>query len=305
MSVRRVLGAVIGILLASTALRATLLRDDSLSVRVLPFERFIEMVPYQEGEEGGSLSARSVEELRRLAVRFQREAIAPEDGPQFITIEVISRTRAGDEVDRFVQHAFTIAPGESPEADRDMIERVQREYRIPGTVNSDRINMVALQVDSLSPWGEVTIQVTPDEAFTRYADVGRMKQSWKYRVSGPRIESNFYIGIPKVVYDSNARDTVEYGSTSAIVRLSLLSPDTGEPFPVNFGIGVFGVNSPIDVSNKGGGFVLSLFLDAVQLMRTQGMSLSRKVNAGFEVAPFFSIRHQPRVLVNVRFGYTP
>lgn len=277
----------------------------SMPAQVLPFEHYMTLIPAPGQKDAPEVQTVDPSLLRGLTVRFHRERLNRESGPQFVRIEVISRTRAGAEVDRVVQHAFTLPKNDVPGGDLAMIEQVRQEFGISGAINADRVNVVSLLVDSLAPWGEVTVQITPDENFTRYADVGRLKRTWQYRVRGPRIESSFYIGIPKVIYDSRKADSVTYGNTSAILRFFMLDQESGEAMPVNLGVGVFGINSPIDVSDAGGGFVVSLFLDAVQLLRLRGMDITRKVNAGFEVTPFFSLRHRPRVLFNVRLGYSP
>ena len=77
---------------------------------------------------------------------------------------------------------------------------------------------------------------------------------------------------------------------------------SGHRFPVNFGIGTFGVNSPLDVRIGGGGFALSLFLDVVEITRVLDIDLMKKVTAGLEVAPFFPIKKKARILIDAQVG---
>lgn len=106
---------------------------------------------------------------------------------------------------------------------------------------------------------------------------------------GSNIETGFTLGIPKVIYDTYAEDTVDYGHTSALLRCYRLGPESGRRFPVSLGIGTFGVNSPIDVGVGQGGFALSIFLDLVELMRKFDIEFIKKINVGLELTPFFSI----------------
>jgi hypothetical protein len=39
-----------------------------------------------------------------------------------------------------------------------------------------------------------------------------------FRVKGPRIEIGFSLGLPKVLFDSRSKDTLNYGSYSAMIR---------------------------------------------------------------------------------------
>jgi hypothetical protein len=151
----------------------------------------------------------------------------------------------------------------------------------------------------------VKIEVIPDEEYTRYAHRLNTKQAWHYRTKGSRIDNAFFLGIPKVLYDTKKKDPVNYGNASIMLRLYLLHAETGERYPVSLGIGTFGVNTPIDVSRTGGGFAVSLLLDVVELIRRLDVGLSRRFNAGLELTQFFPIQRQARLLLNVRVGYSP
>ena len=135
-------------------------------------------------------------------------------------------------------------------------------------------------------------------AYDRFNSVTRY-----FRVRGPTIEIGFSLGIPKVLYDTQAQDTIEYGHTSAMVRFYYVSAESGNRFPVSLGIGTFGVYSPIDVGAGRGGFATSLFLDLVELTRVFNIASVRKINVGLELTPFFSIGRKPRVLVDAQVSF--
>jgi hypothetical protein len=73
---------------------------------------------------------------------------------------------------------------------------------------------------------------------------------------------------------------------SSYVTILLCERNIGHRFPVNLGIGTFGVNSPLDVRVDGGGFALSIFLDVVEITRALDIDLMKKVTAGLEVTPY-------------------
>jgi len=124
-------------------------------------------------------------------------------------------------------------------------------------------------------------------------------------VRGGRFQTAFTLSVPKVLYDTCDDDSVSYGKTSAMLRINALRGGTGEPFPVSVGIGTFGMDSPIDVSRKGGGFAFSLYFDVIQMLRIFDMKLPPRVNAGFDVSPFFPIDHKARILFSARLGINP
>jgi len=70
-------------------------------------------------------------------------------------------------------------------------------------------------------------------------------------------------------------------------------------------VGLYGVSTPIDVSSRGGGFVVTLYFDIMQFLRVNGVEITDRANAGLEIAPFFPVDHRSRVLLSARIGYTP
>ncbi len=118
------------------------------------------------------------------------------------------------------------------------------------------------------------------------------------------MELGFSLGIPKVLYDTQARDTIDYGNTSAMLRLYFVNAESGNRFPISVGMGTFGVESPIDVGIGRGGFALSLFLDLVELTRIRDLGFIKRMNAGLELTPFFPIQRRGRLLINAQVGFS-
>ena len=161
-----------------------------------------------------------------------------------------------------------------------------------------------LQLDSLPNWAVIKVNIQPDYtikigAYDRFNSITNY-----YRVRGPRIETRFALAIPKVLYDTQAKDTMEYGRTSAMMRFYYVNAISGHRFPVNLGVGTFGVNSPIDVGAGRGGFAASIFLDVVELIRKFGIHFDMKVNAGLDLTPFFPIKRRSRILLNAQVGFS-
>jgi len=159
-----------------------------------------------------------------------------------------------------------------------------------------------VNLDSLLARAVIRISVEPDYAI-KIGAVERSNAVTRYlRVKGLRIEVGMTLGVPKVLYDTRAKDSIDHGNSSAMLRLYFVRKTSGQRFPINFGVGTFGVNSPIDVSAGRGGFTTSVFLDILELMRRLDLDMAIKVNAGFELTPFFSIRKKPRLLLDAHAG---
>jgi hypothetical protein len=79
-----------------------------------------------------------------------------------------------------------------------------------------------------------------------------------------------------------------------------VSKETGNRFPLNLGVGTFGVNSPIDVGVGRGGFAFSLQLDLAEMVRILNISFTNKVNIGLETTQLFSIGKKRRLLIDTQ-----
>lgn len=255
------------------------------------------------GSEAGSKDPQTAMTLDRMHIRdlhvmFQRDSIRLQMGPQFVKITTSVESREGTTVQTFERRVLTFRSHGDPNHDHVMFIQYRTAYGAYATIRPEEIEQVWVQVDSLPDWAIIKVRVEPDysirvgaydptNSFTRY-----------FRVKGPTIETGFTLGVPKVLYDTRAKDTVAYGNTSAMVRFYYVDEVSGHRFPVSFGIGTFGVSSPIDVDVGKGGFAVSAFLDVVEIMRALKIDLGGKVNGGLELTPFFPIEKKSRLLVD-------
>ena len=241
-------------------------------------------------------------EIRNLRVVFQRDSIHLDMGPQFVTIRTTVQLRDGTTAQTYERRVLTFRSDNDPNRDRAMLIQYRTAYGNYAAIQSEEFSQVRIHVDSLPDWAIIKINIEPDytikiggydkaNSYTRY-----------FRVRGPRIEIGFSLGLPKVLFDSQPKDTLNYGTYSAMLRFYYVNEISGHRFPVNLGIGTFGVNSPLDVRVDGGGFALSIFLDVVEITRVLNIDLMKKVTAGLEVAPFFPIKKRARILIDAQVG---
>lgn len=279
--------------------------DTIAHVRTLvPLEEYVR-ISLSGGTSPQEASAYTSDELQSLKVGFDREKIRETNGPQFITITTSIFSRNGSLHDKVTQYAFTFS--KQTAADEDMMMKAIAEKINPyNFTNKRKIDTIDVYLDSLPPWSLIEVKVTPDVEFTKYERRSITHRVWYYRTKGSRIESAFFLGIPKVLYDTEKHDTITYGNASAMLRFNYLDGETGDPYPFNFGFGTFGVSTPIDVSSKGGGFAVSFMFDVVRAFdRLYDWNIANRVNAGIELTPFFPINHRARILINARIGISP
>ena len=186
-----------------------------------------------------------------------------------------------------------------------MFTQYREAYGAYAGISTEELEQVRLTLDSLPAWSIIKVNIEPDYTI-RIGACDRSNSVTRYfRARGPTIEIGFSSGIPKVLYDTQARDTVDYGNTSAMLRFYYVNAESGNRFPVSFGMGTFGVNSPIDVGIGRGGFALSTFLDLVELTRIHDLGFIKKVNAGLELTLFFPVERKMRLLINAQVGFSP
>jgi len=272
---------------------------------VVPLSRYVQLYSGQRPIEPNAPVALSREEIAQLQIHFLRDSLTIEDGAQFLKVTTTATSRSKQVLDDNVQFAVTFRRLSDANADLRELERIGKQIAPLSYMNPQLIQGVPVQVDSLDQWSYVFIRIEPEQEIVKY--YGRMKNRLEYRilVKGERIEAGFALSIPKVLYDTRRDDPVVYGNTSAMFRFYYLNGESGLRYPVTVGLGTIGVESPIDVSRSGGGFVISLYLDIVQLLRTAGIKLSSRINAGLDVSPFFPIKHKSRLLIGVRLGIVP
>ncbi|MFH0736247.1 MAG: hypothetical protein V1773_15685 [bacterium] len=266
-------------------------------------ENFVHLEPYSGGGNIHSPVTLSREQIRKLRVVFLRDSIPPGVGPQFITINTTVILRDGITLQTYKRRVLTFRSDKDPNRDHAMLLQYRTAYGNYAAIRPEEFSRVKIEIDSLPDWAMIKINIEPDytikiggydssNSYTRY-----------FHVKGPRIEIGLSVGIPKVLFDTRANESMDYGSSNAMVRFYYVNEITGNRFPVNFGIGTFGVNSPIDVSDAGGGFALSLFLNLAEMTRIIGYDFVKKITAGIEVTPFFPIKKKSRFLLNAQIGF--
>ncbi|MCX6175525.1 MAG: hypothetical protein NTZ27_12300 [Ignavibacteriales bacterium] len=219
-------------------------------------------------------------------------------GPQFVTIRTSVQLRDGTTTQTFERRVLTFRNDNDPNRDRAMLIQYRTAYGSYAAIRSEEFTQVRIHLDSLPDWAIIKINIEPDYTIKIGGYDRSNSYSRYFRVRGPKIEMGFSLAIPKVLFDTQAKDSLNYGNSSAMIRFYLVNGVSGNRFPVNFGIGTFGVNSPIDVNVGRGGFALSLFLDVAEMTRILGIDLIKKITAGLELAPFFPINKRARFLID-------
>jgi hypothetical protein len=266
--------------------------------------RYVSIFPLEGSSDPQTATTLGVEQIRALHVVFQRDSILSRMGPQFVTIRTMVQSRDGTITQTSERRVVTFRSHGDPERDRAMFIQYRAAYGAYAAISTAELENVPLPLDSLPAWASIKMNIEPDYTI-KIGSYDRSNSVTRYfRVRGPTIEIGFSLGIPKVLYDTQAGDTVEYGNTSAMVRFYYVDAESGHRFPVSFGMGTFGVSSPIDVGVGRGGFVLSAFLDLVEMARGLDLGFLKKVNAGLELAPFFPIDRKARLLINAQVGYS-
>ena len=273
--------------------------------RVEDLSRYVRMIPDSGSPDPAKPQSISRESARMLAVALDRYNISPRMGLQFIRIRTTIHSREEELLASRETRAITFRAEGDKEQDAKIYQDYLETYFPYAVVNVQELETVTLQFDTLPDWSSIKIQIEPDYDIKKVPYDHHNLITRYYLVKGSQFESSLSLGIPKVLYDTNTDDPVDYGSVSAMVRFSYLDEESGNRLPVNFGIGTFGVDSPIDVSKAGGGFAVSFLLDVIQAFRLYGADLPRKITAGLEITPFFPLQHKSRVLVNVKLGYSP
>ncbi|MCX6120538.1 MAG: hypothetical protein NTX44_02835 [Ignavibacteriales bacterium] len=266
--------------------------------------RYVSVIP-----DAGSNNIRTAvtldrEQVRNLMVRFQRDSIRLDMGPQFVRITTTILLRDGIAAPSYERRVVTYRSHGDPYKDRAMFIQYRAAYGAFANIRSEELEKVLVPVDSLPDWAILGVHIEPDYSI-KIGAVDRSNSMTQYfRVRGPRIELGFSLAIPKVLYDTRANDTIQYGNYSAMVRFYYIDPGTGNRFPVSMGIGMFGVNSPVDVGTGRGGFALSMFLDLAEMVRIVNIGFTKKINIGLELAPFLPIQKKGRLLLVAQVGFS-
>jgi hypothetical protein len=266
--------------------------------------RYVSIVP-----EAGSSNIRTAvtldrEQVRNLMVRFQRDSIRVRMGPQFVRITTTILLRDGIAAPSYERRVVTYRSHGDSHKDRAMFIQYRAAYGAFANIRPEELEQVMVPVDSLPDWAILGIHIEPDYTI-KIGAVDRSNSMTQYfRVKGPTIELGFSLAIPKVLYDTRADDSIQYGNYSAMVRFYYIDPGTGNRFPVSAGIGIFGVNSPVDVGIGRGGFALSMFLDLAEMVRIVNIGFTKKINIGLEMDSFLPIEKKGRLLLVAQAGFT-
>jgi hypothetical protein len=263
--------------------------------------KYVSVEP-EGGEDQKSAVTLDRNQVRNLKVIFRRDSIGRGKGPQFVTIKTTVLLRDGTTAQTFERRVLTFRSDRDPRRDYAMLTQYRKAYGAYAAIRPEEFEEVKIKVDSLPDWAVVKINVEPDYTIK----IGGYDQSNSYtryfHVKGPTIEIGLSLGIPKVLYDTRANDTIIYGNYSAMVRFYYVNEITGRRFPVNLGFGTYGVNSPIDVGTGRGGFALSVFFNMAEMTRMVGIKLSKTITAGIELAPFFPLERKWRFLIAAQVG---
>ena len=266
--------------------------------------RYVSIIP-----DAGSNNIRSAVtlnrgQLRNLMVQFHRDSIRLGMGPQFVRITTTILLRDGIAAPSYERRVVTYRSHGDPYKDRAMFIQYRAAYGAFANLRPEELEQEIVPVDSLPDWAILGIHVEPDYTI-KIGAVDRSNSVIKYfRVRGSTIQAGFSLAIPKVLYDTQAKDSIQYGNSSAMVRFYYIDPGSGNRFPVSIGIGIFGVNSPVDVGIGRGGFALSMFLDLAEMVRIVNIGFTNKINIGLELAPFFPLEKKGRLLLVAQAGFS-
>ncbi len=264
--------------------------------------KYVSIIPVAGGNDTRTAVTVDREQIRDLEVLFHRDSIRLRMGPQFLRITTTVLLRDGAAAPSYERRVVTYRSHGDPSKDRAMFIQYRTAYGTYANIRPEELEQVLVPVDSLPDWAILGIHIEPDYSIKIGAVDRSNSITQYYRVRGRTIELGFSLAIPKVLYDTRANDTTDYGVTSAMVRMYFISSKTGNRFPVSAGIGMFGVNSPVDVGIGRGGFALSMFLDLAEMVRILNVGFTQKVNIGLEVDPFLPIGRKGRLLFVAQAG---
>ncbi|MFA6467616.1 MAG: hypothetical protein WCW35_01880 [Bacteroidota bacterium] len=264
--------------------------------------RFVRHIPFTGSSDIRTAVTLDRSQVRNLKVMFQRDSIRPLMGPQFLRITTSIVLRDGIPVPSYERRVLTFRSHGNILKDRLMFIQYRTAYGAYANIRPEELDEVLVPVDSLPDWAILGIRIEPDYIIKIGAVDRSNSLTQYYRVRGPTMELGFSLAVPKVLFDTRADDPIEYGNSSAMIRLYFIDSKSGDRFPVSGGIGMFGVNSPVDVGPGRGGFATSMFLDLAELVRIFNIGFTKKINIGIEVDPFIPIERKIRILLVAQAG---
>lgn len=270
-------------------------------------KKYVLIKPRDGGEDIKTATTLNQKQVQNLKIVMMRNEIPEQMGPQFIIIKTTVISREGTTIQTKERRVMTFRSHGDPFSDRVAFNQYRSAYGNYAATRYDEIDEVQLNLDSLPDWATIKVSIEPDYIIKIGTHNQPNSLTRFFQVKGPTIEIGFFLGFPKVLYDTRADDTIDYGNTSAILRFYYVNSVTGHRFPVNLGIGTFGSNSPFNLGAGLGGFAISLFLDIATVLEQLNIyfpSQVSKVSIGLDVSPFIPIKRKWRVLVNAYLGYT-
>lgn len=266
--------------------------------------RYVSIIPAAGGSNIRNAVTLDVGQMSNLEVMFQRDSIRSGMGPQFLRITTSILLRDGIAAPSYERRILTYRSHDDPDKDRAMFIQYRTAYGAYANIRPEELEQVLVPVDSLPDWAILGIHIEPDYSIKIGAVDRKNSMTQYYRVRGPTIELGFSLAVPKVLYDTRADDPTEYGNSSATVRLYFIDSKSGNRFPVSAGIGVFGVNSPVDIGIGRGGFAWSTFLDLAEMVRIFNIGFTKKINIGIEADAFMPIKRKIRMLLVAQAGFS-
>ncbi len=266
--------------------------------------RFVSIIPVAGNSSIRSSVTIEPDQVQKLEVRFLRDSIRMNMGPQFLRITTTIILRDGIVASSYERRVVTFRSHGNIDKDHSMFVQYRTAYGVYANIRPEELEQVLVPVDSLPAWAILGVHIEPDYTIKIGAVDRANSMTQYYRVRGPTIELGFSLAVPKVLFDTRADDPIEYGNTSAMIRCYFIDAQSGNRFPISTGIGMFGINSPVDVGPGRGGFAWSMFLDLAEMVRIVNIGFTKKVNIGLEVAPFLSIQRKARVLFVAQAGFS-
>jgi hypothetical protein len=175
--------------------------------------RYISIVPYAGSNNIRTAVTLDRAQVRDLEVHFQRDSIRVGIGPQFVRITTTILLREGMAAPSYERRVVTFRSRGDPYRDRAMFIQYRAAYGAFANIRPEELEQVVVPVDSLPDWAILGIHIEPDYTI-KIGAVDRSNTVTQYfRVRGPTIELGFSLAIPKVLYDTRATDTIQYGNS--------------------------------------------------------------------------------------------
>ena len=96
-----------------------------------------------------------------------------------------------------------------------MFIQYRKAYGPYAAIRAEDCERINVELDSLPAWAVIKMSVELDYSI-KIGSVNWSNAVTRYfRVKGPKSEKGLTLGVPKVLYDTQARDSIDFGNTSA------------------------------------------------------------------------------------------